>query len=151
MTVLLSTFTKSIAENKQQLSVDELNTVKTFLATSFDISTSITSLISKYETNTITHVSILELILILTKIVKNNSLLNQITRKESVFLIIQFILFSLIDYDLIPIPDSLKHDLEEFIEHSLNLLDTNLETIENIITETETSCVKYCKKSCCCM
>jgi len=151
MTVLLSTFTKSIAENKQQLSVDELNTVKTFLATSFDISTSITSLISKYETNTITHVSILELILILTKIVKNNSLLNQITRKESVFLIIQFILFPLIDYDLIPIPDSLKHDLEEFIEHSLNLLDTNLETIENIITETETSCVKYCKKSCCCM
>ena len=129
MTILSTTFTKSIIDNKQNLNPVEINTVKTFLATSFDISTSISSIISKYETNTITSVRILELIISLTKIVKNNSLLNQITGKQSVFLMIQFILFTLIDYNLIPVPDTLKHDLEEFIEHSLNILDTNLETI----------------------
>ena len=149
MTILSTTFTKSIIDNKQNLNPVEINTVKTFLATSFDISTSISSIISKYETNTITYVSILELIISLTNIVKNNSLLNQITGKQSVFLMIQFILFTLIDYNLIPVPDTLKHDIEEFIEHSLNILDTNLETIENVISKTESSCKEYCKKNVC--
>jgi len=150
-TTLLPTFTKSIIDNKQGLTPEELTIIKTFLATSFEISTSILSLITKYETYPITHITFLELILFLTNVVKNNSLLNEIKKKESVFLIIQFILFTLIDYDLIPIPESLKDELEELIEHSLNLLDTNLEIIENAIVETETSCIKYCKKSCCCM
>lgn len=150
-TILLPTFTKSIIDNKQHLTPDELNIIKIFLATSFEISTSILTLVSKYETQPITHINMLELILFLTNLVKNNSLLNQIKKKESIFLIIQFILFTLIDYDLIPIPESLKDELEELIEYSLKLLDTNLEIIEDAIIKTEISCIKYCKKSCCCM
>jgi len=70
--------------------------------------------------------------------------------KDTVFITIKFCLITLLEYDVIPVPDTIEPELEMLIEYGLNLLETNLENIETSLESGVSATDKWCVKKCFC-
>lgn len=130
-------FKNSLLENKANISKKDIEWCRTFFISSNEIYNELylamDDLIHHNQNNTISYSQFLQLIISISHIIREYGNVYDIVRLEDLIILVEFTVFTLIEYNIIYVPDDMKPEIESMIKHSVVLLRTNM-----IVEKTKT-------------
>ena len=151
---------KSLSNNDQNLTNAELELCKTFVSSASKLHDDISSLILSLNFSNgnvdICHLDVPMVILSIGNIITDNynacnalkkclsiNVKNTEGEPPNLLVLVQFILTTLIDYNIIFVPSDFKPTINTLIKYSIQLLEMTLPTIEKVVEEEKKTCYRF--------
>jgi hypothetical protein len=158
-TVIVS-INKCLENNTHGLSTKELELCKTFISSAIKLHDDIVTLILTLNFSNgnvdISHIDIPMVVLSISNIVTDNyntcdalkkcvylTVNNKEEEQPNLLVLVQFILMTLIEYNIIFVPSDLKPTITTLIKYSIQLLETTLPTIEKMVEHDKKMCYRF--------
>ena len=125
----------NLESNKFNLEPEQLNWIKTFIVLSPNTFNQIIDEIQVLKTDNFDIHEIPKLIFLVANVVKTISIKNDMVKPENIITLIKISLDTILESDILPLPDIDKSIIEYIINHSLDLLSMNILPIEKKIND----------------